>query len=49
MGYQETTGMTSQEINLDFALVRLNQGDPDLGEVWESMEPYRSVRNVQEQ
>lgn len=49
-GVHETTGMTSRETNLDFALVRFNQGDPDLekcGNPWNCIDLCR--RNVQEQ
>lgn len=46
----ETTGMTSRETNPDFALVRFNQGDPDLercGNPWNCIDLCR--RNMQEQ
>ena len=48
MGYQETTGATSRKISLNFATAKIvNQGDPRLGGVWESIELYKSMRGAQ--
>jgi len=45
MDYQETTGITSSKINLDFARDKIvNKWDPGLEGIWEQIELCRLMR-----